>query len=153
MNNPYNGGAPIINPIFFYLADIIGAFKILLILVCLFCVIMSGVYFAIAMCAEDNECYNLDMSETAKKSHKRNLKVFFISSIVSAIFAILVPSKNLVYTMGVASFLTPDNISYFYEATGNTASDILNGGSEAIKETIDYVVDKINELRRGDNDE
>lgn len=151
MNNPYNGGAPIINPIFFYIADIIGAFKILLILICIFCIIMSLIYFA--MCIEDDEWYNRDRSETIKKSHKRNLKAFFISSIVSAIFAVLVPSKSLVYTMGVASFLTPDNISYFYEATGNTASDILNGGSEAIKETIDYAVDKINELRRGDNDE
>lgn len=151
MNGLYLGSDPIINPIFFYIADIIGAFKILLILICIFCIIMSLLYFA--MCIEDNEWYNRDRSETIKKSHKRNLKAFFISSIVSAIFAVLVPSKNLVYTMGVASFLTPDNISYFYEATGNTASDILNGGSEAIKETIDYAVDKINELRRGDNDE
>ena len=151
MNGLYLGSDPIINPIFFYIADIIGAFKILLILICIFCIIMSLLHFV--MCIEDNEWYNRDRSETIKKSHKRNLKAFFISSIVSAIFAVLVPSKNLVYTMGVASFLTPDNISYFYEATGNTASDILNGGSEAIKETIDYAVDKINELRRGDNDE
>lgn len=151
MSNPYNGGAPIINPIFFYLADIIGAFKILLILACILCVIISLVYAA--MCNEDTEWYNRDKDESVKKSHKKGLKAFCISAIVSAIFAVLVPSKNLVYTMGIASFLTPDNISYFYEATGNTASDILNGGGEAIKEAVDYAVDKINELRRGDNDE
>lgn len=149
MNNLYRGSKSIIDPIFFYVADVLGALKLMMLIVCFLCICMSLLYLAV--CHEDNDpLSSYGRSDRQIKAHKRSLKAFFISGIISAILAVAVPSKNLIYTMGIAKFLTPDNINYVYEATGNTASDILNGGGEFVEEAIDYAVNKINELRRGD---
>ena len=63
------------------------------------------------------------------------------------------PSKDTLYKMAIAEALTPDNIKMAYDVTGKTANDILNGGSEFIKDIMDYGVEKIDEIRTGPNEE
>ena len=148
MINLYNGTDPIINPWLFYVADVIHGVKIVMILVCIALAITSLVYlgcFAKNMEDADRESY---INRAKANIHK--FKVFLAGTIVSIVLTILIPSKNLIYTMAISSMLTPDTIEYVYETTGKTANDIINGGSEIIKETIDYGIDKINELRRGE---
>ena len=153
MINLYNGTDPIINPWLFYAADVIHGIKIVMILVCIALALTSLLYlgcFAIDM--EDADIGYPDKGSyiNRAKAYIRKFKVFLVGTIVSIILTILIPSKNLIYTMAISSMLTPDTVEYVYETTGKTANDIINGGSEIIKETIDYGIDKINELRKGE---
>ena len=156
MINLYNGTDPIINPWLFYAADVIHGIKIVMILVCIALALTSLLYLGCFSDAMENFVFFYPERQTyidRAKKHLHKFKVFLVGTIVSIILTILIPSKNLIYTMAISSMLTPDTVEYVYETTGKTANDIINGGSEIIKETIDYGIDKINELRRGDNDE
>lgn len=156
MINLYNGTDPIITPWLFYAADVIHGIKIVMILVCIALALTSLLYLGCFSDAMENAEIRYSEKQTyidRAKKHLHKFKVFLVGTIVSVILTILIPSKNLIYTMAISSMLTPDTVEYVYETTGKTANDIINGGSEIIKETIDYGIDKINELRRGDNDE
>lgn len=157
MINLYNGTDPIINPWLFYAADVIHGIKIVMILVCIALALTSLLYLGYFSDAMENAEIGYPERQTyidrAKKHLHHKFKVFLVGTVVSIVLTILIPSKNLIYTMAISSMLTPDTVEYVYETTGKTANDIINGGSEIIKETIDYGIDKINELRRGDNDE
>lgn len=153
MINLYNGTDPIINPWLFYAADVIHGIKIIMILVCIALVLTSLLYLGCFFDAMENAEIRYSEKQTyidRAKKHLRKFKVFLVGTIVSVILTILIPSKNLIYTMAISSMLTPDTVEYVYETTGKTANDIINGGSEIIKETIDYGIDKINELRKGE---
>lgn len=152
MINLYNGTDPIINPWLFYAADVIHGIKIVMILVCIVLALTSLLYLGCFSDAMGNAEIRYSEKQTyidRAKKHLRKFKVFLVGTIVSVVLTILIPSKNLIYTMAISSMLTPDTVEYVYETTGKTANDIINGGSEIIKETIDYGIDKINELRKG----
>lgn len=152
MINLYNGTDPIINPWLFYVADVIHGVKIVMILVCIALTLTSLLYLGCFSDAMENAEIRYPERQTYidhAKKHLHKFKVFLVGTIVSIILTILIPSKNLIYTMAISSMLTPDTVEYVYETTGKTANDIINGGSEIIKETIDYGIDKINELRKG----
>ena len=153
MINLYNGTDPIINPWLFYAADVIHGIKIVMILVCIALALTSLLYLGCFSDAMENAEIRYSEKQTyidRAKKHLHKFKVFLVGTIVSVILTILIPSKNLIYTMAISSMLTPDTVEYVYETTGKTANDIINGGSEIIKETIDYGIDKINELRKGE---
>lgn len=153
MTNLYNGTDPIINPWLFYAADVIHGIKIVMILVCIVLALTSLLYLGCFSDAMENAEIRYSEKQTyinRAKKHLHKFKVFLVGTIVSVILTILIPSKNLIYTMAISSMLTPDTVEYVYETTGKTANDIINGGSEIIKETIDYGIDKINELRKGE---
>lgn len=153
MINLYNGTDPIINPWLFYAADVIHGIKIIMILVCIALALTSLLYLGCFSDAMENAEIRYSEKQTyidRAKKHLRKFKVFLVGTIVSVVLTILIPSKNLIYTMAISSMLTPDTIEYVYETTGKTTNDIINGGSEIIKETIDYGIDKINELRKGE---
>lgn len=152
MINLYNGTDPIINPWLFYAADVIHGIKIVMILACIALALTSLLYLGCFSDAMENAEIRYSEKQTyidRAKKHLHKFKVFLVGTIVSIILTILIPSKNLIYTMAISSMLTPDTVEYVYETTGKTANDIINGGSEIIKETIDYGIDKINELRKG----
>lgn len=152
MINLYNGTDPIINPWLFYVADVIHGAKIVMILVCVVLALTSLLYLGCFSDAMENADIGYPERQTyinRAKKHLHKFKVFLVGTIVSVVLTILIPSKNLIYTMAISSMLTPDTVEYVYETTGKTANDIINGGSEIIKETIDYGIDKINELRKG----
>ena len=70
-----------------------------------------------------------------------------ISAIITFIVGMMVPKERTLYAMAIASALTPDTVQLIYDKTGETATDILNGGAELIEDIVDYGVDKINEMR------
>ena len=153
MINLYNGTDPIINPWLFYAADVIHGIKIIMILVCIALALTSLLYLGCFSDAMENAEIRYSEKQTyidRAKKHLHKFKVFLVGTIVSVVLTILIPSKNLIYTMAISSMLTPDTVEYVYETTGKTANDIINGGSEIIKETIDYGIDKINEMRKGE---
>lgn len=147
MFNFTNGSEPIINPWLFYLADILDAAKIVIGILAMASAVMAIVYLG---------SYSTDRKYKKEEELKNALHSFKISTVTCAIslsVAVFIPSKNTIYTMAIAQALTPDNIRIIYDATGKTAEDILNGGSEFIKDIMDYGVEKINEIRSGSSEE
>ena len=146
MINLYNGSEPIINPWLFYLADVVSALKVILLVLSVGLVIGSSVYLAVWY--ENNE-FKPDSEENIKlrKTWLKGAKMCLISAIITFIVGIMVPKERTVYAMAIASALTPDTVRLIYDKTGETATDILNGGGELIEDIVDYGVDKINEMR------
>ena len=146
MINLYNGSEPIINPWLFYLADLVSALKVTLIILSIGLVIGSSVYLAVWY--ENNE-FKPDSEENIKlrKTWLKGAKMCLISAIITFIVGMIVPTKKTLYAMTISSALTPDTVQLIYDKTGETATDILNGGGELIEDIVDYGVDKINEMR------
>lgn len=141
MINFANGSEPIINPWLFYLADALDAAKFVVIVVA-FVSALIGVTCVLYGCNEE------DLPEVL-----HFFKIMAVTFGISATVAVFLPSKNTIYTMAIAQALTPDNVKMAYDVTGKTANDILNGGSEFIKDIMDYGVEKIDEIRTGDSEE
>jgi len=146
MINLYNGSEPIINPWLFYLADVVSALKVTLIILSIGLVIGSLLYLYRWY---DNTEYKRDTEENIKlrKTWLKGAKMCLISAIITFIVGMMVPKERTLYAMTIASVLTPDTVQLIYDKTGETATDILNGGAELIEDIVDYGVDKINEMR------
>ena len=146
MINLYNGSEPIINPWLFYLAEVVFALKVILLVLSVGLVIGSSVYLAVWY--ENNE-FKPDSEENIKlrKTWLKGVKMCLISAIITFIVGMMVPKERTLYAMAIASALTPDTVQLIYDKTGETATDILNGGAELIEDIVDYGVDKINEMR------
>ena len=146
MINLYNGSEPIINPWLFYLADVVSALKVTLIILSIGLVIGSLLYLYMWY---DNTEYKIDTEENIKlrKTWLKGAKMCLISAIITFIVGMIVPTKKTLYAMTISSALTPDTVQLIYDKTGQTATDILNGGGEFIEDIVDYGVDKINEMR------
>lgn len=146
MINLYNGSEPIINPWLFYLADLVFALKATLIILSVGLAIGSLLYL---VAWNDNNTYKIDTIENIKlrKTWLKDSKICIISAVITFTVGMIVPTKKTLYAMAIASALTPDTVQLIYDKTGETSTDILNGGGELIEDIIDYGVDKINELR------
>lgn len=147
MINFANGSEPIINPWLLYLADILDGLKFF---ICALAFV-AIVYVVICLVAMGLN-WDDDDNDGVDKWYKK-LKKSILPTIASIVFAIAMPSKDTLYKMAIAEALTPDNVKMAYDVTGKTANDILNGGSEFIKDIMDYGVEKIDEIRTGDSEE
>ena len=146
MINLYNGSEPIINPWLFYLADLVFALKVTLIILSVGLVIGSLIYL---VAWKENMDYRCDTEQNIKlrKTWLKGAKICIVSGIMSFMVGMIVPAQKTLYAMAIASALTPDTVQLIYDKTGKTATDILNGGGEFIEDIVDYGVDKINEMR------
>lgn len=146
MINLYNGSEPIINPWLFYLADVVSALNVTLIILSIGLVIGSLLYLYIWY---ENTEYKIDTEENIKlrKTWLKGAKICIVSAIITFIVGMIVPTKKTLYAMTISSALTPDTVQLIYDKTGETATDILNGGGKFIEDIVDYGVDKINEMR------
>lgn len=146
MINLYNGSEPIINPWLFYLADVVFALKVVLLVLSIGLTIGSLLYL---VAWNENKDYSPNSEENIKvrKTWLKGAKMCLISAIITFIVGMMVPKERTLYAMAIASGLTPDTVQLIYDKTGQTATDILNGGGEFIEDIVDYGVDKINEMR------
>ena len=146
MINLYNGSDPIINPWLFYLADLVFALKVTLIILSIGLIFWSGLYL---VAWNENREYRSNSEENIKlrKTWLKGAKMCPISAIITFIVGMIVPTKKTLYAMTISSALTPDTVQLIYDKTGQTATDILNGGAELIEDIVDYGLDKINEMR------
>lgn len=126
---------PIVNPVFFYIADTIPAVK------CISAIICAVVPLAIFLSWINDEQNGIPKS-------------LIITFGISLVLAIFVPTQDTLYKMGVASFVTPDNIYYVAElvsdTTGNVANGIKDGVTEFVKDIMSYSADTVNEIRKGE---
>ena len=114
---------PIINPIWFYLIDIIESADNLFFILSVLSAIATIVMLIIIVTEEEDP-------ETAPGIFKLTKKIFIVY-ITSIILSVLTPTPDTCYKMMAASMVTPDNIA----AVGETATDI-----------VDYIVESVDTL-------
>ena len=123
---------PIINPIWFYLADAIprvGAFFGFF----GFCLGAIGVIILV----QDDK-------------HISIFKKFLISGIVVFAVGILFPSKDACYQMIAARAITPNNIKTVTDYVNDTATNVSDNLTNAIKDIMDYSVNRIYSVRNNE---
>jgi len=117
-----------INPIWFYLIDVCGGLKVLCLVVGIFALIVSLVYLVYGMDElKDYEGYE----EEWEKCSKLSKKLIIIFSFVVAL-GLFLPKESTCVKMMVSSVITKENVEV---------------ATEDVKELVDYVVDKINEVK------
>lgn len=116
---------PIINPMYLYLIEVIhnidvinqGLFIILTVVICGFCAIWLA----------DGEVRELS------KPHKKKVIALCIAFVISALIAVLVPTKDAMYKMLLAHYVTTDNIQIVNDAIKGNLQDYLNMLGETVK--------------------
>ena len=143
----------IINPWFFYFANLLGSFWTLISIV-LFLAIIGTVGFSVWWLMEayvsdffvhdDNEspfskfCKD-DNESPFSKFCKKIIKVSVIVTIISAVLMVAVPSEETANKMMISSFITKENIEKAKE-----------GAKEGAKEIVDYIAEKAIELKKAE---
>ena len=118
---------PIINPLWFYLIDVVDSLQIVVgIILMLSCIALAIV--SIIMFFEYSELY---LEEREKQAYFKYLKITLKVIIPCIIITSFTPSSDTIYKMIIADNITPHNI----EVVG----DAVEGG-------IDYIFEKINSL-------
>ena len=110
----------IINPILFYLIDVVDTLKIIFTILAIGCAFGCLISFIYVFEADDDE---------DREKGIRLGRNFMIWAIVTMILGVLLPNKETSYQMLVASQVTADNV---------------NNAIEIIKNCVDYIMEAMN---------
>lgn len=127
----------IINPWFFYFANLLDSFWTLVSIVLFLAIIGTvgfGIWWVMEAYASDFFVHDDNESPFAKFC-KKMIKVSVIATIISAVLMIVVPTEETVNKMMISSFVTKENV----EKT-----------KEEAKEIIDYIAEKAIELKKAE---
>ncbi len=123
---------PIISPVWFYLVDVIprvGGFL--------------G-FFGLGL----SVCGVIVLVQDYK--HISVFKKFLISGIVVFAVGVLFPSKDACYQMIAAKAITPNNIKTVTDYVNDTATNVSDSLTNAIKDIMDYSVDRVYNVRNNE---
>lgn len=118
---------PIINPIWFYLIDVVDNINLICMIMLVIAFIAVGIISICVLCDVMADIIGEDEKQAYFKYIKISLKVIIPCIIITS----FTPSSDTIYKMIIADNITPHNI----EAVGDT----IEGG-------IDYIFEKINSL-------
>lgn len=114
---------PIVNPIYFYLANVGDTIQILAgIVMAVTAIIATGLF--IDMWADLSD----GTRDNKHKAKVQALKMLGVILVVSTALKVFVPSSNTVYQMIAASVITPDNINM----TQDNIIDFINHIAKAL---------------------
>ena len=74
-----------------------------------------------------------DNAQNLLQPHKKKIIALYIAFIISALIAVLVPTKDAMYKMLLAHYVTIDNIQIVNDAIKTNLQDYLNMLGEAVK--------------------
>lgn len=123
---------PIIDPIWFYLVDVVprvGAF-------------LGFFGFGLSVCGA--------IILVRDDKNISVFKKFLISGIVVFVIGVLFPSKDACYQMIAAKAITPNNIKTVTDYVNDTATNVSDSLTNAIKDIMDYSVDRIYNVRNNE---
>lgn len=124
---------PIINPWIFYLIDIGGNLGKL----CVSMIITGMIFFIVHLIALGLSYCDGDLSENEEKIFLKWFKRLLTIITIGIVGVVFIPSRETMYTMLVAQTVTYENV----ESVGET-----------IKDSVDYIFDKINEEEKQDEE-
>lgn len=116
---------PIINPIYLYLIEVLHNIDAL-----------NQAAFMILACAAGGVTVAYFIDDNVRsllQLHKKKIIALYIAFIISALIAVLVPTKDAMYKMLIASYVTTDNIQIVNDAIKTNLQDYLNMLGETVK--------------------
>lgn len=128
---------PIINPWLFYLVDLVGNLSVILWVLLVVLIAVDIASLLIWTYINDN-CSNKTREEDVE-AKLRFLKLFkrtLLPIILTVLLIAVIPSKKTIYTMIIVDNVTPNNLT----TVGDTAKD-----------TVDYIVDKVDQILNKDS--
>lgn len=116
---------PIIDPMYLYLIEVLHNIDALnqavfMIFTCAVAGVTTG-------CIVDNNVRSL------LQPHKKKIIALYIAFIISALIAVLVPTKDAMYKILLAHYVTTDNIQLVNDAIKVNLQDYLNMLGKAVK--------------------
>ena len=115
----------IVNPIWFYLADTIPNVRYVLI--------------AVGFCLFILSIGQIDNNKVFRK--------IVVSGFLALVVGAIIPSQETLYKMVAAKMITPNNIKIVSDYVGDTATNVSDNLTDAIKDIMDYAVDRIYNVR------
>lgn len=116
---------PIINPMYLYLIEILHNLDVLnhiIFFVLAFVVCFMGfLYIAEEQAREEIQ------------ANKSQVTLLLVAFLISGMIAVLVPTKDAMYKMLIASYVTTDNIQIVNDAIKTNLQDYLNMLGETVK--------------------
>lgn len=116
---------PIVNPMYLYLIEVLHNLDVvnhLVFVVLGFIVLSCGCMYTIDDCTRE-----------AINTNKSLVVAVLIAFMVSLLIAVLVPTKDAMYKMLIASYVTTDNIQIVNDAIKTNLQDYLNMLGETVK--------------------
>lgn len=116
---------PIINPMYLYLIEVLHNLDVInniIFIVLTFITFVTGVMYIID-----------DYTQEQLKPHKGKIIALFAVFLISGMIAVLVPTKDTMYKMLIAGYVTTDNIQIVNEAIKTNLQDYLNMLGETVK--------------------
>lgn len=134
----------IVNPVLIYFAGIVGGLKGWMVALSILTLFIACVSFIYYMFSIDYDYGDVDFTVRDKedrekrKAWNKEAKRSLIIGIILIVIGTFIPNKETIYTMAVFDVLTVENI----QSAGETG-----------KEVIDYVVDQIDRIVNGDDED
>ena len=119
---------PIVNPIWFYLADTIPNIRYM--------------FIAVGFCLFILSIGQIDNNKVFRK--------IVVSGFLALVVGAIIPSQETLYKMVAAKMITPNNIKTVSNYVNDTATDISDNLTDAIKDIMDYSVDRIYNVRNNE---
>lgn len=116
---------PIIDPMYLYLIEVLHNIDALN--QAAFFILACAVAGVMTVCIVDNDVRGL------LQPHKNKIIALYIAFIISALIAVLVPTKDAMYKMLLAHYVTTDNIQIVNDAIKTNLQDYLNMLGETVK--------------------
>lgn len=119
---------PIVNPIWFYLADTIPNIRY--------------VFIAVGFCLFILSIGQIDNNKVFRK--------IVVSGFLALVVGVIIPSQETLYKMVAAKMITPNNIQTVSDYVNDTATNVSDNLTDAIKDIMDYSVDRIYNVRNNE---
>ena len=116
---------PIINQMYLYLIEVLHNLDVInniIFIVLAFITLVTGSMYIID-----------DYTREQLKPHKGKIIALFVAFLISGMIAVLVPTKDAMYKMLIASYVTTDNIQIVNDAIKTNLQDYLNMLGETVK--------------------
>ena len=116
---------PIINPVYLYLIEVLHNLDVInnfIFITLAFIMLVTGV-----MHITDN------YARETLEPHKGKIIALFVAFVISSLVTVLVPTKDTMYKMLIASYVTTDNIQLVNDAIKVNLQDYLNMLGETVK--------------------
>lgn len=116
---------PIIDPMYLYLIEVLHNLDVL----------NQGVFIILTIGLSAFSCIWLleDDVRELSKPHKGKIIALFVVFVISGLIALLVPTKDAMYKMLLAHYVTTDNIQLVNDAIKVNLQDYLNMLGETVK--------------------
>lgn len=116
---------PIIDPMYLYLIEVLHNLDVL----------NQGVFIILTIGLSAFSCIWLleDNVRELSKPHKGKIIALFVAFVISGLIALLVPTKDAMYKMLLAHYVTTDNIQLVNDAIKVNLQDYLNMLGETVK--------------------